>query len=212
MTDTDTMQLPADLCYRWMSYDRDQEGRWLSWLSAAERDRLSSFGSEKRRREFLLGRATARLLVANRFHLSPAEVPLHVAPDGAVEVEEHNCSLSITHTDRHAVAAVGRRPLGVDLEPIKPRDPGLVRFLMHPDEHDLVEQLPLDRSRALILCWTVKEAALKACRLGLRIFPSKLRLHVDMDACSAVVSMPDGSAWEVRFEEREGYYLAFAYS
>ena len=205
------MQLPVDIHYRWMTYDAGHEADWLELLSAAEHARWQAFGRAVRRRSFLLGRAAARLLLADTYDLAPASVPLRVAEDGAVVVDGRSCTVSITHTGPHAVAATGRRPLGVDLERIQERDAGLSRFLLHPEEEGLLERLPLDRVRAVILCWTIKEAALKACRRGLRMFPSRLRVAIDTAAQSAVVQMPDDTTWAVRFEEREGLYLAVAF-
>ena len=205
------MQLPADIHYRWMTYDAGREAAWLKLLSAAERRRWQAFGSAKRRRAFLLGRAAARLLLAEKYDLEPASVPLRVAEDGAVVVDDRSCTVSITHTGPHAVAATALFPLGVDLERIQKREPGLSRFLLHPEEEGLLERLPMDRVRAVILCWTLKEAALKACRRGLRMFPSRLRVAIDTAAQSAVVQMPDETAWAVRFEEQGGFYLALAF-
>ena len=205
------MQLPADIHYRWMTYDASREATWLELLSSEERTRWQAFGSAERRRAFLLGRAAARLLLAEEYDMEPASVPLRVAGDGAVVVDDRPCAVSITHAEPHAVAATAPRPLGVDMERIRKRDPGLSRFLLHPEEEGLLERLPVDRVRAVILCWTLKEAALKACRRGLRMFPSRLRVTVDAAEQAAVVQMPDETAWALRFEERDGFYLAVAF-
>lgn len=162
--------------------------RWRSWLSPRERERVNTFGARSRREEFVAGRAAARHLLAAALDVDPPAVPLIVADDGAVDVggrEGRSTAtrggewlLSITHCGPHAVAGIAPHPVGLDLEAIVERDPGLERFLMHPDDRGLLEALPYDHSASLVLVWTLKEAVLKARRSGFRTSPKKLRLSI----------------------------------
>ncbi len=206
------MKLPDDIAYHWLTYDAAQAAAWEALLSAEERKRLQSFGLAKRRREFVLGRAAARTLLAERLGAAPTEVVLRVANDGCVEALGCDISLSITHAGPHAVAAIARRPVGVDLETIQPRHPGLPRFLLHPDEHHLLDTLPFEQTHALILCWTLKEATLKGLRTGFRLSPKKLRLEIEAGDGIAFVHPDGGAAWQARFIERAGHFLAIAYA
>ena len=183
----------------------------MALLPEEERARLEAFKSVKRRRTFVLGRTSARLLLADQMGLPPEAVPLRVAEDGAVEVAGTPYHLSIAHTDTHAVAAVAERAVGVDLERIRPRRPDLPRFLLHPDEHDLLDRLDPDRTSALILCWTLKEATLKAMRTGFRCSPKEVRLDVGADARSIMADVR-GCRWRLGFERRGGCFLAVAYA
>lgn len=205
------MNLPPDVAYRWMTYDPAGAVGWEGWLSPEERQRVVGFTLPKRRREFVLGRAAARTLLAEHLDVEPPDVPLRVADDGAVEVVGPDLAVSITHSGGHAVAAVAPRPVGVDLERIAPRHPDLPHFLLHPDEHTAFEDLPLDPDRATILYWTLKEAALKALRTGFRLSPKKLRLDVDLAAQASHVHVADGPSLHARFEERHDFLCAVAY-
>jgi 4'-phosphopantetheinyl transferase len=206
-----TVRLPPGLFLRELTFDASNQDRWLGLLSPEERRRLETFGHARRRHAFLAGRVAARTLLAERLALAPPEVPLHVAPDGAVEVGGTAFHVSIAHSGERAVAAVADRPIGADLEEIRPRHPDLARFVLHPDEADLLDRLPLEPGQGLILCWTLKEATLKAVRTGLRLSPKKLRLEIDLPAASAQVEVDGGAVWLARFEERDGYYVAVAY-
>ena len=172
---------------------------------------MTTFAHDSRRRSFLLGRAAARTLLAERLAMTPPQVPLHVADDGGVDVGDAATRVSIAHSGEHAVAAIAQRAVGIDLERIAPRHDGLLRFLLHPDEYVAFEALPLDHTHALILCWTLKEATLKALRTGFRRSPKKLRLEIDYSAQSARVHLLDRPPMHLRFEKREGYYLAVAF-
>ena len=204
------MHLPDHITLRWESFDSEQAEAWTALLSDEEQERLETFKSPKRKRAFALGRTSARRLLAGRLGIAPRAVALRVAPDGAVEVADAPCQLSIAHTEEHAVVAAAESDIGVDLERIVPRRPDLHRFLFYPEDYPLFEALDLDRTHAQVLCWTLKEATLKAMRTGFRRSPKDVRLSINTAAQSARAQV-DGRRWQLRFEERSGCYLTVAY-
>lgn len=206
------MKLPPDIALRRGGYDEAQAEQWVRWLSEEERARWQAFAIEKRRREFLLGRAVARQLVGERLELEPSKAPLKTAESGAVDVAGASLFVSIAHSGDQAVAAVADRAVGVDLERVRERRSGLHRFVLHPDEHRLFDDLPLERHRTLILAWTLKEAVLKALRTGLRMAAPKLRVDVDFGRRAATVQTNSQGTWPVRFDERGPYCLAVAFA
>jgi 4'-phosphopantetheinyl transferase len=205
------LDLPPDITFQHLRFDQDHLERWESLLSPEEAIRAGRFPRAKRRDEFVLGRAAARLLLAQRTGTEPGDVALAVAESGAIDVIGSPLHVSIAHSGDHAVAAAAPRRVGVDIEGIATRHADLARFMLHPEEHHLIDSIPLDPDRTHILCWTLKEAALKAMRTGLRTSPKKLRLELDLDAESAVVHVDGGATWTVRFEEWDGYYVALAF-
>ncbi len=200
--------LPADVALRYLHAESGDGDRMRNLLSAEERRRIKTFSNPKRRREFVLGRAAARLLLSERLAVAPSEVPLRATASGAVEVGADGWRLSISHSGDWAVAAAAPRRIGVDIERIAPRLPELERYMLHPDEPSLADVLPIDKVRADILCWTLKEATLKAMQRGLGYSPKKLRLDVDFETGRATVRDAEGRHWEAWFEERDGYYAA----
>lgn len=209
-TDALAHRLPPGVHLCGHTFDPDAVARWMRWLSSEERACYASFGSEKRQREFLLGRAAARTVLADVLDRAPADVPLSMADDGAVDVEGHDWHLSIAHSQPHAVAVCARSAVGVDLERIQPRDPALRRFLFAPDERSRPDALPYDANTALLLCWTLKEAVLKARRSGFRTSPKDLRLDVDPDAQTATVAVDGGAEWDLWFARIDAFWSAVA--
>lgn len=205
------MQLPEDIWLRVMTYETAQVDSWLDLLSEEERTRYEGFPVAKRKREFLLGRVALRTLLAEHLSQAPADIPMQVTEEGAVELSDAPYHVSISHSRDRAVAVASPRRVGVDLEHVTTCEPEVVRFVLHPDEHELLDALPMDRDRAFILCWTLKEAALKALGTGFLRSPKKVRLDVDPAVQRATVTAWDGSVWTVPFEASADYFLSVAY-
>jgi len=206
------MHLPDHMDYCWLSYDATRIEAWEAMLSDEERGRLHGFGHEGRQHEFVMGRAAVRTLLGDWVGCAPAEVPLTVRDSGALDVPGHPYHVSLAHSGRHAISVVATQPVGVDLEEIAPRRPDLDRFLLHPDEAELLDTLPVGRDRSLILVWTLKEATLKGLGTGFRLSPKKLKLDVDTanGRATARVDGEQKQTWQVRFAEHEGCYWAVA--
>jgi len=203
--------LPTDIGFRRLIHDPAAVPEWQRLLSDEEGQRMATFRSMKRRHEFVQGRAVLRYLLAEQLDCAPEAVQVQVADDGGLDLIDHPLHISLAHADDTAVAVASPRRVGVDLERIQPRHPHLRRFLLHPDEYPLLDELDLDTDRALMLCWTLKEATLKALRTGFRISPKTLRLSINMDTRIAKIHHVDGAVdWYAHFAEQEGYYVAVA--
>jgi len=208
--DSLSRRVPQSVGLSAITYDEEDASTWRAWLSGEERACIASFGAETRRREFLAGRAAARQLLADQLDMAPVQVPLRRAEDDAVDVEAADWHVSIAHSGLHAIAACAQHRVGADLEHIQPRDPAIARFLFAPAHRGLIEALPYDSDAALILCWTLKEATLKARRSGFRTSPKDLYLTVEPGEQTARVAVAEGEQWRVVYERLEGYWGAVA--
>lgn len=151
------------------------------WLSAGETTRLREMRFTKRRSEWRLGRWTAKSAVAAWLNLPAAPVVLaqleiRTTPGGAPEVFFANrpapVTISISHRESRAMCAVARSgvDLGCDLETIEPRSDVFVRDYFTVDEQAWIMSTPhTERDAIVAMLWSVKESALKAMRIGLRM-------------------------------------------
>ena len=202
--------LPRDLCGVCLS-DQDIEPH-LACLSVAERRRASGIRHPRARRHFVLGRSALRGLLGSQFGLAPKDVCLRVGDDGAVRCDVPGWHCSIAHSNARVIASVARRPIGIDIELIKPRDPGIAGYLLRPDERESFDALPLDQTRAIILYWSLKEAALKAMHIGLRQSAKACRLEVNMAERTATAQITKPPAeLNAAFAEEDGYYVSAAW-
>ena len=162
-------------------------------LSPAEEARLAEFTVVKRRRDWLLGRWTAKDLVrtvlAEQYgsRIPAADVVIMADADGAPFVAlatdagalpqgRQPWSLSISHSQGVAFCALmlnqegAAHAIGADIEFIEPRADNFVRDFFTADEMALVRQASPGGHDALVTAvWSAKEAVLKALRTGLRL-------------------------------------------
>ena len=161
------------------------------WLSESEAARLNSLRFEKRRRDWRLGRWTAKLAMAayrnlpgNSQTLRDAEI--RPAASGAPEVffadQPAAVTISLSHRDGIAICAVAPSnvALGCDIEIIEPRSAGFIADYFTTEEKEFVARACVnDRSRLLALLWSGKESALKALREGLRLDTRSVAVSLD---------------------------------
>ncbi len=162
-----------------------------AWLSPPEQARLATLQVAKRRREWLLGRWTAKRLV--QAHLvaaglrEPALAALEItpAPDGSPQLGAvaqaddpvlgaalRTLRLTISHSGERAFCALApaQTLIGADIENVAPHSAAFVGDYFTPDEQALVAAAPpVLRDTLVTALWSAKEAVLKALRLGLTV-------------------------------------------
>lgn len=80
-------------------------------------------------------------------------------PEGKPYIKEGPC-FSISHCKNALAVVIDDRPIGIDIETIRPLRPALVERTMNMNEQNLIACDP-DPARAFIRLWTRKEALLK---------------------------------------------------
>jgi 4'-phosphopantetheinyl transferase len=152
----------------------------LGLLTPAEQSRFEAFIIPKRRRDWLLGRWTAKHLVraylaAQGFAIPLEQIEITAGDDGAPYVmvgERLPLSLSISHSGADSLCAVCSSEaghIGADVEQIEPREPSFIRTFFTPAELAAIERVtPGERDILTNALWSAKESVLKALRLGLR--------------------------------------------
>lgn len=177
-------------------------------LSEAEQTRLVSFKTDKRRKDWLLGRWTAKhLLQAYVEQQTSTRLPLDAftvanAPNGApfagITTDiwlDNPPNLSISHSNGWAFCALSadnQVQIGADIELIEPRSWRFVEDYFTIEEIELVQAAPAKKHDTLVTAiWSAKEAVLKALQLGLTVNTRQVTCLPAQD------SMPDspGSNW-----------------
>ena len=165
-------------------------------LAPTERARWEQFKVAKRRRDWLLGRWTAKHLVqAHLSELSGARTALDAiviaadedgAPYAALVEDDGlrrlSFSLSISHAGNLAFCALCDQPgmtVGVDVERVEAREPSFAETFFTAKEADAGRTTPAEsRDLFITAIWSGKEAALKALRTGLRADTRRVQCSV----------------------------------
>ena len=180
-------------------------------LAPEERAWLERFTAERRQRDWLLGRWTAKRLLQQvveqhcGFDVPLDTIVIKTAENDApfTDFREpytgRQFSLSISHSQDYALCAVveGKSvPVGADLEWIEPRDDGFIENFFTEDECELVHR----RVRRLhdlhvTAIWSAKEAVLKAAGLGMRVDPRSVSCLVQPVAAEPQDWIPFKVIW-----------------
>lgn len=209
--------LPAGLAVVLRSASDAEAAALAAVLSSDERGRLAGFTHPDRRHGFVLGRAAARGLLADRLGVAPEAVPLIVATDGAPVVDGvPGLCVSIAHAGRGArlLAAAAAAPcaVGVDVEPIQARRPDLWRRILRADEHALLDALGGPTDRVQTLLWSLKEAVLKGQRTGLRAGARSVRLSLDAGGETGAAVADASGAWRLAWTDVGGLWVSVAWA
>lgn len=137
------------------------------WLDLAELDRAARFLVPRVGRRFTVARGTLREILGAELGIPPASVRFAYGEHGKPSVEGLHFNLS--HSGDRALVGVADRPVGVDLEELRPD----VQFRRLAERFfsALEREAMPDQGLALAFfrLWTRKEAYLKACGKGLAL-------------------------------------------
>jgi len=163
----------------WLTRSSDDVPADDAWLSPAERVVLGNLRFDKRRRDWRLGRYTAKQALRQGWSATcggapPIQLGILAADDGAPEIRGCDApgpSFSLSHSGGLALCVIGSpgTRVGCDLEQIEPRTPALVEDFFAPEEQARIAAVPPEqRALSVTLIWSAKESALKLLRTGLR--------------------------------------------
>jgi len=100
---------------------------------------------------------------------------------------------------RAALAAFGR-PVGLDLERIRPRSPRFAEIALEQSERELLDRCGADRDEAITRFWCAKEAVAKALGQGLVEGPQTVAVR-DVDPQSGTLRLALGAKLAAAFPE-----------
>lgn len=198
----------AEVAVAIVSVDDDDHHRQtkLARLGQRERDLCNRFRCSRRRAEFVAGRIAARKAVARlmRDH-GPGRVEILNDVTGApFVVALPSLQVSISHSNRVALAVAAHVPVGVDLEANEARPAAFARLFFTTQEQERLSTTAGEAQQTFLnMLWTRKEAVSKVGHWGGTL------AFASVDCLAAHVHM-DGRAIEVRSAATVGYVLSIA--
>ncbi len=171
----------------WCRQTSDDVPTGDDWLTAPERAVQTRFVVPKRLADWRLGRWTAKSALHAAVGVAEGEVSVIAADDGAPEAyvdgERAALSLSISHREGVGIAAVGQPGItvGIDLEVVEPRTDAFIRDWFGEIDQQRIAVAD-DRYQMACLRWSIKEAAVKLLRTGLRLDVRSMEVRLGIEA------------------------------
>jgi 4'-phosphopantetheinyl transferase len=159
----------------WLDVDAQDRTRLTSYLSADEVSRAARFVFPRDRDHFIVARGRLRELLGKYLRCSPNAVQFKTGRYGKPSLLDDRDPLRFNLSHSHGLALYGfcmGRELGIDTEKIRPgfAGEGIAERYFSPAERTQLAELPKElRDTAFFLCWTRKEAYIKAHGDGLQI-------------------------------------------
>ncbi len=174
-------------------------------LSEDERGRAARFRFDSDRKHFVAARAILRDLLGRYLGESPAAIEFSYGPQGKPSLRRQGStpplSFNLSHSHGLSLFAFSRgREVGIDLEWIRPDfSTGEIaeRFFSKQEVAEFLALPPEQKPEGFFLCWTRKEAYIKAKGAGLQI-------PLDSFSVSLIPGRPetlqssDGQRWGLR--------------
>lgn len=147
---------------------------WRQQLSADEIQRAENL-DELQCARFLTSRLFVRNSIASLLQCAPAAVEFDWPMRGKPALKDPDWHFNISHTKDRLVLAVGRHPVGVDLESSgrHNRLMDIANRYFSPEEVVWLKQQPEELEQRFLRLWTLKESLSKL--LGCGIGPKVLR-------------------------------------
>jgi 4'-phosphopantetheinyl transferase len=172
-----TLTLPENEVHvwrTWLDVDAQECARLSSYLSEDEFLRANRFVFPRDRSHFMVARGRLRELLAMYLQCSPEGLQFRTGLYGKLSLPNRtDVRFNLTHS--YGLALYGfamQRELGIDAEKIRPEfasEEIAERYFSVAERRELRELPPELRTTAFFLCWTRKEAYVKAHGDGLQI-------------------------------------------
>jgi 4'-phosphopantetheinyl transferase len=182
-------------------------------LSLDERARASRFVFARDRDRFVAGRGILRSILGQYTNRPETSLEFVYEPEGKPRLDlldsDPPIRFNVSHSQNVAVYAVSeRRELGIDVEAIRPDVIGeelAERFFSSRELAEFRSLPPEQRQEGFFLCWTRKEAYVKARGSGLGIPLDSFDVSLTPGRAEQLIAA-DAARWTVRsFHPADGY-------
>ena len=133
-------------------------------LSPSRKAHIDRFRHDGARRQSLAGELLLRRLLAQL----GIHAPIERLASGQPVLADRSACISISHCGDYVVCAVSEKPVGIDIEKVRPVKPGMAERICTAEE---LQYVGCDESRFFEV-WTAKEAYFKMQGTGITDFRS----------------------------------------
>jgi len=189
----------APVC-RYLDLDEDAGPEAEGILSDEERERAARLQFDADRRHYVAAHAALRHALAAQTGEHAEALRFNHGAFGKPSLAGRSrVRFSLSHSRALGLIAIGARgPLGVDVEQLREVPDALELAERHftRSECEALAALPAaEQNHAFLICWTRKEACLKAIGLGLIVPPECFEVGLESDCRSVEVPVAGRILW-----------------
>jgi 4'-phosphopantetheinyl transferase len=144
--------------------------------------RIEKYINTKDKVRALIGEILIRTIILESFNVDNKHISFNKNQYGKPYLEEYpNFSFNISHSGDYVLCAIDGKPIGVDVEEIKPIDyEGIVKsfFTEKESEYIVSKELKFSLNRFYEI-WTLKESYIKCCGQGLAMPLNSFSIQID---------------------------------
>ncbi|MBQ6380384.1 MAG: 4'-phosphopantetheinyl transferase superfamily protein [Clostridia bacterium] len=149
--------------------------RTYALLSHEKKERVDAFRFEADRKRTLAGEWLVRELIARNCGVAPDSIEFAVHQNGKPYCKNVQVHFNISHSADLVICALSSKPVGADIEQMRPMEQKIMRYACTAQEAEYVFQADtgsLEQQKRFFKVWTAKEAYLKFLGTGLTDFKS----------------------------------------
>src|ERR1700692_650573 len=187
----------------WLDVEPQERTRLSSYLNKDEISRAERFVFPRDRNHFIVARGRLRELLGEYLRCPPNAVQFKTGRYGKLSLLDDRDPLRFNLSHSHGLALYGfcaGRELGIDTEKIRIgfASEGIAERYFSPAERTQLAELPKElRDTAFFLCWTRKEAYIKAHGDGLQIALDSFDVSLKPGE-PATLRSADSGRWSLR--------------
>lgn len=155
------------------------------FVSEEKRKRTERFRFWEDTKRCVIGGIMVSYAIHNSFQTDPFDLEFELLEHGKPSVKGHKeWQFNLSHSDNWVVCAVGKYPIGIDIEKMDTRNLGIARHYYTAYENERIQAFSdeRDRMKEFYKLWTLKESYMKAIGLGLRKRMDSFEFHLEGEA------------------------------
>ncbi len=167
----------------WEKFDirelsEDEYQKWYSLMSIDKKKRVDRLRFADDKKRTVAGEMLAKIMIAKWCNISPESIIFDIGEHGKPFATQLDIHFNISHSGDMVVCAVNDKPVGIDVEQIRPIDLKVAKrvfnkeelqylFGFSPTNKDYVLTENIDILTRFFEIWTAKEATVKCSGLGI---------------------------------------------
>ena len=188
-----------------------QFNRMMAMVSEEKRKKVGRYRYPEDASRTLIGEVLARHIISETFHLPNDQIRFTEGRYGKPAAEGLNdFHFNISHSGNWIVCGAGTKPIGVDVEKIKPINFDIAeRFFSPSEHHDLMEKDDSERLSYFYHLWTMKESFIKQAGKGLSLPLDSFSVKLNEQGRASVETPPGYPPCYIQaYEIDPGYKMA----